>query len=34
MELGNTDIMIPFITLFYIEDFLCLNYTLNCQYAR
>lgn len=34
MELGNTDIIVLFITLFYTEDFLHLKYTLNCEYAR
>jgi len=34
MELGNTGIIIPFITLFDMEDFLCLKYILNCEYAR
>lgn len=34
MELGNTDTIILFITLFYMEDFLCLKYTLNCEHAK
>lgn len=34
MELGNTDAVILFITLFYIEDIPCLKYTLNCEYAK